>query len=240
MQMNHLAFARSPSLRVSLKRGLARQALSEAGAVPIDMARLIALASDFRPNRKALDRLGGRIGRLPGVVRVRLCPDPLRLVVVTRAPHGVVTCHAGVEQFREESLLYVRMEVGIEAGRVMFGFTALSYCLHAIERLVERTDLPLHQPLLPVLDAEACAGFADLMAGRELTEAEATFLPAQAEGVWVVSSDWMAFDTDWGLTCLEPRGIPMHSIRTFLAPEQMRPTLWLRWRDNPTCRMAQG
>jgi hypothetical protein len=32
--------------------------------------------------------------------------------------------------------------------------------------------------------------------------------------------------------------LPAFSARTFLSEAQMRPTVWLRWKDDPACRMA--
>lgn|GEM_PF-5898668 len=59
----------SSKLRLSLKRGLARQAFTQADTQPANLPRLIDMAQDLRSNRKALDRLGARFQKMPGVVR---------------------------------------------------------------------------------------------------------------------------------------------------------------------------
>jgi len=227
----------STKLRLSLKRGLARQAFMHADILPANLPRLIDMAQDLRPNRKALDRLGARFLKMPGVVRVRVSPGARGLSVVARCPRGVVTCANGVEMFREESVLYILMKIGLEAGRVRFGFCALGFCLHAIERFVERSDLPL-EPILPALDAEALAAFGQLSAEAVIEDREEHFLRASMPGVWAVSPDRMALDPDWGLQSPAVTGIPLYSVRTFLGPNEMRPTLWLRWRDDPACQIT--
>jgi hypothetical protein len=44
-------------------------------------------------------------------------------------------------------------------------------------------------------------------------------------------------EADWNLfnNC---GSVPIFSARTFLSPCEMRPTVWLRWKDDPTCRIA--
>lgn len=60
MQGTHADFDRSTVLRISLKRGLARQALSEAERESSDFPALFALAAGLRPNPKGLDRMAAR------------------------------------------------------------------------------------------------------------------------------------------------------------------------------------
>jgi len=139
--------------------------------------------------------------------------------------------------FREESVLYILMKIELRAGRVSFGFCAIGFCLHAIERLVERSDLPL-EPVLPALDAEALAAFGKLALEAVIEDRAEHFLRASTPGVWAVSPDRMALDPDWRLQSPTGTGIPLYSMRTFLGPNEMRPTLWLRWRDDPSCQIA--
>ncbi|MEI2776048.1 MAG: hypothetical protein V9G19_08775 [Tetrasphaera sp.] len=51
----------------------------------------------------------------------------------------------------------------------------------------------------------------------------------------------MALDPDWNLTNRCGR-MPVFSARTFLSPAEMRPTVWLRWKNDPACRddLMQG
>lgn len=237
MQMNHEGFDRSTSLRISLKRGLARQAISMAERSAADLPGLIRTAAALRPNAKALERVAGRIAGRPGVVRVARARDGKGLTFISRAVREVEARTNGETLFRETGLIYLRARIGFVGSDVAFGLRAVSFCNHALERLVERSDLPLDTALLPRLDVEAQAVFRNWDRSALIVDADDEYLPAATPGVWAGGHDEMALDPDWSLvsTC---GGLPVFSVRTFLSPAEMRPTVWLRWRNDPLCRMG--
>lgn len=237
MQMNHAAFAGSPALRVSLKRGLARQAITMAERSVADVPGLIRMASDLRPNAKSAERLAERIARRSGVARVALTPDRKGLTFVLRSVRDVEARVTGETAFHETGLIYLRVRVGLVGRKLGFHLSAASFCRHALERLVERSDIPLDAALLPRVDAEALAIFRGWDRAARIEEAGDEYYPAATPGVWAGGHDEMALDPDWNLT----NGcgmLPVFSARTFLSPTEMRPTVWLRWKDDPSCRMA--
>lgn len=238
MQMNHTVFTNSPALRASLKRGIARQAVAQADADAADLPRLFHLARDLRPNRKAAERLAGRLGRQQGIVRVAHAPARGGLAVTARILREVCTRAAGAEVFRETALVYLRIGLCCTGGRVSIALTGLGFCHHALERLVERSALPLDSALLPALDAEALDALRGLEGGRLIEDADDQFVAARVGGVWAGSLDRMAPEEDWGLQADSGIGIALFSARTFLGPGEMRPTVWLRWNDDPACRIA--
>jgi hypothetical protein len=63
------------------------------------------------------------------------------------------------------------------------------------------------------------------------------YLPAGEAGVWAGSQDATRPDPSWGIT-REDACIPAFSARTFLGPDQMKPCVWLRWRDDPRLSLA--
>jgi hypothetical protein len=69
---DHLAVARSPALRLSLKRGLARQAIAMAERDAPNLPGLFWLAAGLRPNAKAVERLALQLKVRPGVTRVSM------------------------------------------------------------------------------------------------------------------------------------------------------------------------
>lgn len=237
MHMNHATFAASPSLRLSLKRGLARQALSDAGKATPDMPLLFQMAAGLRPNRKGLERLAARIKDRPGVCRVALTKDGKALTFVTRARREVTAQVEGEQLFHETGLIYLRSEVGMIGSTLAFQLSAVSFCGHALERLVERSDLPLDRPLLPQVDDEARAIFRGWDRNARITEDGDEFYSAATPGLWAGGHDELAMEADWNLFNTSGR-VPIFSARTFLSPSQMRPTVWLRWKDDPTCRIA--
>lgn len=237
MQMNHAVFAGSPALRVSLKRGLARQAIGMAERDAPDMPGLFRRAADLRPNVKAVERLAQRLKGRPGVVRVARTRDGKGLTFFTRAVRAVRAQVAGETAFEETGLIYLRATVGMTGPLLGVHLAAVSFCAHALERLVERSDVPLHTPFLPQVDAEAQAIFRGWDRAARIIDAGDEYYPAATPGLWAGGHDEMALDPDWGLSNGCGR-LPIFSARTFLSEAEMRPTVWLRWKGDPACRMA--
>ena len=229
--------APSADLCRALKRGRAREALAHAGAEDADLATLFRLAVDLRPNPRNLTRMARRLARLPGVLRVTAAEGG-GLILLARNLRRVVTRAEAAELFAEEALLYTR--IGLVPGRRSPGFTLLraSFCLHALERLVERSAVPLDAPLLPTLDAEADRLLRRLATGGMIEDAGDQFLPARAEGVWAGSLDETSLEPDWNLVPTAETPLRLFSARTFLGPDQMRPTLWAKWRGDPALSVA--
>lgn len=238
MQMSHSAFGSSPALRVSLKRGLARQAIDLAARTPPDLPRLFRQAAELRPNRIALERMACRIRKQPGVVRAALVGDARALVFVTRVVRKIEIRVDGAEVFRETGLVYVRTRAGFEGKQLAFRLSAISFSCHALERLVERSALPLDRPLLPAVDAEARQIFRGWDTEGLIVDTGDQYHRAATAGLWAGGHDRMAMDDDWGLCGRDDTSLPVFSARTFLSETEMRPTLWLRWKDGPVCRMA--
>lgn len=236
MQMNHESFRHSTALRVSLKRGLARQALATAARSAADLPALFAAASRMRPNARGVERLALRLQGCPGVTRV-VC-NARSLTFTAREVCEVESRVSGQTAFRETGLVYLRVRVGMAGGRLTFGLAAVSFCAHALERLVERSDLDLRAPLLAQMDAEAQALFRARDAGACILEGDDEFLAAATPGVWAGGHDGMAPGADWGLAFGPGASVPLFSARTFLSEARMRPTIWLRWKNDPACRIS--
>jgi len=237
MQMNHAAFAHSPAIRASLKRGLARQAIAMAEQTATDLPGLIRLAADLRPNAKGVERLGKRLKGRPGVTRVSVARARTGLTFIARTVREIETRTANETAFRETSLIYLRARVGMASSRLCFELSAVSFCHHALERLVERSDVGLNSGLLSQVDIEAQAVFRAWHREARITEADDEYYPAALPGLWAGGHDEMSVEQDWNLVNDCGR-LPIFSARTFLSEAEMRPTVWLRWRDDPACRMA--
>ena len=236
MQMNHSAFeAPTPALRRALKRGLARQAPDLAGRSAPNPSEIFGLLSGLRPNEKSVERLAQRLKPRSGLSRVARTHGGKGLSVIFRMRREIEARVAGAPLFQETGLIYLRAECFQFAGKMAFDLKAISFCCHALERLVERSDLPL-TGLLPQIDAEVAQMFAGLRAGADLTDGGDQFLPARVGGVWAGGEDEMAMDPDWGLrnACGH---LPLFSARTFLSEAEMRPTLFLRYKNDPRCQM---
>jgi hypothetical protein len=237
MQMNQAAFARSPALRVSLKRGLARQTIGMAERTAPDMPGLFRMAAGLRPNAKAVERLALRLKGRPGVVCVARARNGRSLAFMTRAAHEVEAQVEGQTMFREPSLIYLRATVGMTGPLLGFQLSAVSFCAHALERLIERSAVDLGAAFRRHVDVEAQAIFRGWGRGTRIEEAGDEYYHAAAPGLWAGRHEEMALDPDWNLSnaCGQ---IPIFSTRTFLSEAEMRPTVWLRWKDDPSCRMV--
>ncbi len=226
--------SRSVSLRMSLKRGLARQAFDHARTGEADLPHLLALAADLRPNRKATERLAHRARKCTGVVRASIAADGAGLVLVARSLRVVVTQVEGTALFGETSLVYTRLFAGFDRAKLVFHLSRASFCQHALERLVERSRLALDQPMLPTVDTEAIALLRGLSKGTLIVEDDDQFMPAIEPGVWAGGVDMMVVEPDWNLRVDPTMCMPVFSVRTFLGPNEMRRSLWQRVRNDPS------
>ena len=238
MHMNHIAFTSSPALRTSLKRGLARQAFVTAAQADANIPALFHMAAKLRPNAKSADRVAARIKAQRGVVRVTLNADHKGITFIARVAREVESRVEGETAFEETGLIYLQVRVGFGGGPgVGFQLSAVSFCRHAVERLVERSAIPLEVGLLLHIDAEALALFRSWDRTALIADAGDEFYPAAASGLWAGGHDEMTVGADWGLSNVGGR-LPLFSVRTFLSETEMRPTVWLRWNNDPHCRMT--
>jgi hypothetical protein len=220
----------SAALRMSLKRGLAGQVLAEAAASEADAATVIDRLAGLRPNAKALDREVQRLRRRRGVVCAAALSRNEGVVVVVRNLRSVTTRAEGTDLFAETALIYSRIEATVRRGSVGYRIWRASFCRHAIERLVERSRVPLDALLLAVMDGEAVHLLDRLARDEVLVDAGDEAISARNQGVWAGCRDVSRVEDDWGLTATtEGAAVPTFSARTFLGPDEMRPTLWLRW-----------
>lgn len=226
-------FARSMPLRVALKRGLARQALSQAEAAQADLCALFQAAASAGTSDKARERLARRLGGGRGIVRVGLGEGGRSLAVTARNGCDVLTRAAGRDIHSERALLYTRVVIRPGRTGAAISICRASFGPHALERLVERGGVALDRPLLPVADAEATALLRAMMRGEIIDDQGDQCLRAMAPGLWAGSLDEARPDPDWPLKMPAAAGVPLFSARTFLGEAEMRPTLWLRWRDDP-------
>lgn len=228
MQIQHSHFATNASLRTALKRGLARQAMSHAAQAEADVAALVRISSTMRPNAKAMQRLAQQLASRKGVVKVAKGEEGL--VVFVR---NICQIRNQIDQqdlFTETALVYTRFAIRCLRTGVGYHVSRASFCLHALERLVERSAVALDRPLLPVADQEALRLLRGLAQGRDFMDNGDHFMPAVAKGVWAGSLDKAALDADWGLVGRDDGGVPIFSARTFLGEDEMRPAVWYAWK----------
>ena len=237
MKAQNCDFVCGPAMRVSLKRGLARQAMIHAERCEADLPAIFALARELGPNGKAVDRMAGRMVKMAGVVQVSRGTEGL--VVVVRNIRHLVNMVDGANVFAETALLYTRIHIQPRRHGPAFYLNRASFCRHALERLVERSQAALNLPLLETVDAEAVRLLRNQALGRMINDAEDSLIRAVAQEAWAGGVDQMPPEDDWGLTlCDGATRLPVFSLRTFLGPAQMRPTVWLKWNDDQTMQMA--
>lgn len=232
-------FPPSACLRASLKHGLACEAIRHAGRHDADMPAIFDAARHLRPNRKSVERLAGRLAQVPGVVRLARSPGDSGLVVVLRNQRHLVHRIDALDLFEETAVVYTR--VRIVSGRLGVGFDLMraSFCLHALERLVERSDVALNRPLLASVDAEATGLLWQMARGRVIADAGDRLIQAVTPGVWAGGIDETRLEDDWSLTLSDPAArIAVFSARTFLGPGQMRRAIWAKWHADPAVPVA--
>ncbi|WP_347268606.1 hypothetical protein [Paracoccus sp. (in: a-proteobacteria)] len=225
-------FTTSRHARSSLKRGRAREALRDAAGRDADLPAIFGQLREMHPNRKALERAARRLGKQPGVVRVAL--NQAGLTVMARNVRQATNVKESVELFSEDVILYTTIRIEFRGGFTCYHIGRASFCLHALERLIERSAVPVNRPLLPALDAEFIATVRSFRADAMIADDGEHFLRGVQEGLWAGGIDEIAPEAGWPEGCSK---VPIFSVRTFLSPEEMRPTLWLRWKNDASLRM---
>lgn len=162
------------------------------------------MAAGLRPNSKAVERLTLRLKGRPGVVRAAKAPGGKGVTFITRAVRAVEALVEGATVFHETGMIYLRARVGIVGPGIGLQLSAVSFCAHALERLVERSDIDLQAALLPQVDAEAQAIFRGWDRAARIEEAGDEYYPAATPGLWAGGHDEMALEPDWGLCATDP------------------------------------
>ena len=229
MGMAYVDFSKS-STRLSFKRGLARQAITH--APDADGTKVFGQLAELRRNRKSQDRFAERLQRQPGVVR--LARSETGMVFILRNQRQMITRVDDTDVFAEETLFYTRVAVCMTRHASSFHVSRASLTLHAIERLVERSAVSLDRPLLEAVDAEAMTILRHTAKARLIEDGDDHYAAGLQSGVWAGRVDHSDPEPEWGLSPTNPEArVPVFSARTFLSPEEMRPTVWLRWNADP-------
>lgn len=234
MSLQYPDFLSSHSARSSLKRGLARQAMSDAYKANADLPRIFASVADLAPNRKAMERAVLRLKARPGVVMAGVSGDAI--VLLLRNTREVLAREDAQNLFSEQALVWTRVKVFPAMPNRGSGLHILraGFCRHAIERLVERSDVALDQPLLTAMDREAASVLKSVDREALIADSGDTFVSAIQSGVWAGRLDRSPLEEDWGLSLSDgAEAISFFSARTFLGPQEMRPTLFAQWQRDP-------
>jgi hypothetical protein len=208
-------------LRLSLKRGLARQAVSKAQKAQADDAAIFSELRSVSPNRRSMERSVLRLRKSHGVVRAGIFNG--RMIVVFRHACAI---------FSENALIYTRVSVFAGKGKLGMWINRVSFNQHALERLIERSRCRIRPDFLSSVDAEAAAALKLAQDGEWIEDDGDDYIPSRENGVWAGSLDFSSPDPEWGLQKAGAQ-IPVFSARTFLGPEEMKPSVWLRWQDDP-------
>lgn len=223
--------------RMSASPRLARRAFGSAEKDCADVARNLSELHHLAPNLQSRQRFARRLLRRPGVLSAVATRTGLR--VILRSTLNVTLRKDGSECFTEPRICWLRITA--TAGRGVIGFSSrcIQVSLHTLQRRIQRTLCPLVDPLKE-MDEAITRALHWLARNEPLHDRDDAFLPGRA-GAWAGGIDEMAPDPAWGAAfASDPAPLEVFSIRTFLAEEQMRPTLWLTWSCNrqsaPTLR----
>ncbi len=209
--------------------------MSTARRAQADDAAIIGELRRMGPNRRAMERTARRIRRAPGVILAGI--SGRRVVVVLRSVCSALTRRDGMDAYSEDVLMYLRVSISSSRKRVSMAINGASFCLHALERLIERSSCEMKDGFLGVVDAEAALLLKRTVDGGSFEQDEDQYVAAKQEGVWAGSLDTAVPGPDWNLG-MDLTQVPTFSVRTFLGADQMKPTVWLRWRSDPRLSLA--
>lgn len=215
------------ALRLSLKRGYAREAVSLARKKTANVPDIMLKIREIRPCHKARMRLVKKIKKMPGIITGSLSSSGT-VRVVYREVVAMQSQHEGQELFAEDVLLYsaVFAERTRTTRSLYIARVSLNY--HAIERLIERSDCEIGPGFLELIDREANHILKELARDVSIMYNEDEFIRSSYCGVWAGSMDASRPDPEWFAREANQKA-PIFSVRTFLSPDEMHPYVWMKW-----------
>ena len=106
-------------------------------------------------------------------------------------------------------------------------------CAHALDRLVEPSDIPIETALLPEIDTEAQGILRCWDWEAVILEDGDDYYPRIRACVWAGGHDEVEQEPGLGIKPISDPSLPIFSAWTFLSAEEMRPTVCLHWKDDP-------
>lgn len=204
--------------------------MSQASSGDANLGGIFRVLGGLRPNQKARERFARRLRRRPGVVAVTVTPGLAHIVLIVRNVREVVSRKSGQDLFTESALIYTRIVAIPGKGTTRYAIARLSFCSHAVERLVERSQCALGS-ILSTLDNEARGCLGQIAGELTISDVEDHYLTSR-HGVWAGSLDQTEPEEEWEVMCASPDiALPIFSVRTFLNEDLMRPIVWLRWNE---------
>ncbi|HEV8035592.1 hypothetical protein [Yoonia sp.] len=223
--------------RLSLKRGYARDAVSRARKEPANVRDIMLKIREIRPGLKARIRLVKQIKKMPGVITGSYSSSGT-VRTVYREVVAMQTRHEEEELFTEDVLLYSAVFAESTRTRRSLHIARVSLNYHAIERLIERSDCEIGPGFLGLIDREANHILKELARDMCISHNEDEFIRSSYCGVWAGSIDASRPDPEWFASEADPKA-PIFSVRTFLSPDEMHPSIWMKWNDGVVAKPAE-
>lgn len=238
MQMRHAEFSGTKSMRVSLKRGRAGQALTTASDQSLAPERLFDLVMAARPNVKSVKRLLTRAKRQPGVTNVSGSPCGKQFMLVGRYVKTMTFQKPDdLLEYDDKVITYVGVRLRARRAGMSIWASGVSFGKHALERFVERSDVDFNAPILPHIDAEAKQIIKSLENEEVIHEHDGQHCRAMMPGTWSGRILDLPMEGEWGRFAHVLPRLPMFGARTFLSGEEMRPTVWMRAYGATNCEL---
>lgn len=223
--------------RLSLKRGYAREAVSLARKKPANVRDIMLKIREIRPSLKARMRLAKQIKKMPGVITGSHSSSGT-VRAVYREVVAMQTRHEEQELFAEDVLLYSAVFAESTRTKRNLHIARVSLNYHAIERLIERSDCEIGPGFLELIDREANHILKELARDVSITHNEDEFIRSSYCGVWAGSIDASRPDPEWFASEADQKA-PIFSIRTFLSPDEMHPSIWMKWNERVAAKPAE-
>lgn len=104
----------------------------------------------------------------------------------------------------------------------------------ALKRGLARQTIALKRPLLAAVDAGVVTILPHAAKARLIEDGADHYSPAVQPGVWAGRADLSDPEPEWNLSCFDTTArVSVFWRRTFLAPDLMRLSVWLRWKADP-------
>lgn len=240
------------SLRVSLKKGRATEAIAMARVTGDPVKTIINRFGDLRPNKVSLKRVAARAQGTRGLTFLKLSPCQTRARSLMREVVRVTFKNDDETLFDEDQISYTAFSAEFADGVPKFAMMKIGFSRHSIERFIERTEVPVDQAILPYLDEEALhiarifmqwlptnAEKQPIVFGFKGEDVVYTGLRHQ-RGVWVNSIDRSDVVSTYQLISDDGHDGGLYvNVRTHLNEETMKPNILTRYMDYKLNRISE-
>ena len=238
-------FSNNSNVCDRLAKGYSRQLFESIQKTNCNIENIFELLFQLNPNTKSYARISKRLRTFEGVIKSGVSKQKQPLLQILFRTCFVSETFKGSEKvFDEETISYTRLDAQLKHNSILFTAQRVFFSLHAIQRLIQRSNLNFRKPraLEQALNAEGLVCLAALKDDSYFgSETNSYVRSKNFLGAWPTEVTMSHFDAGWPRTPGEDqRKFQTLSVRSFISPDEMTPQVYLLWKNDPRFSFLQS